>query len=82
MAPIKIIGADERLAEKRGAKVLMLGPTGIGKTSQLRTLPDLDRSLFIDIEAGELSVLALKVPTIRIDDWSTARDLAISRRRA
>ena len=29
---MKIIGADERLAEKRGAKILIVGPTGIGKT--------------------------------------------------
>ena len=73
---MKIISADERLAEKRGAKILVVGPTGVGKTSLLRTLPDLDRALFIDIEAGDLAVIDLKVPTIRIDDWKTARDLA------
>jgi hypothetical protein len=73
---MKIISADERLAEKRGAKILILGPTGIGKTSLLRTVSHLDRVLFVDIEAGELAVIDLKVPTIRIDDWRTARDLA------
>ncbi len=73
---MKIISADERLREKRGAKILIVGPTGIGKTSLLRTLPDLDRTLFVDIEAGDLAVLDVKVPTIRIDDWQTARDLA------
>ena len=36
---MKIISADERLREKHGAKILLVGPTGIGKTSQLRTLP-------------------------------------------
>jgi hypothetical protein len=72
---MQIISADERLRERRGAKVLIIGPTGVGKTSLLRTL-DPDRTLFIDIEAGDLAVLDLLVPTIRIDDWPTARDLA------
>ena len=72
---MKIISADERLAERRGAKVLIVGPTGVGKTSLLRTL-DPARTLFIDVEAGDLAVLDLPVRTIRIDDWPTARDLA------
>ena len=71
-----IISADERLAECRGAKVLIVGPTGVGKTSLLRTLPDPGRALFVDIEAGDLSVLDLAVPTIRIGDWDTMRNLA------
>jgi len=73
---MKIISADERLREKRGAKILIVGPTGIGKTSLLRTLTDLERTLFIDIEAGDLSVLDLNIPTIRLYDWPTARNLA------
>jgi hypothetical protein len=72
---MRIITADERLAERRGAKILLVGPTGIGKTSQLRTL-DTARTLFLDVEAGDLAVLDLAVPTIRIDDWQTARNLA------
>jgi hypothetical protein len=72
---MQIISADERLRERRGAKVLLLGPTGIGKTSQLRTLNS-ERTLFIDIEAGDLAVLDLPVPTIRINTWPDARDLA------
>jgi hypothetical protein len=72
---VKIISADERLAERRGAKLLIVGPPGVGKTSLLRTL-DPARTLFMDIEAGDLAVLDLPVPTIRVDDWATARDLA------
>jgi hypothetical protein len=72
---MQIISADERLRERRGAKVLMLGPTGVGKTWQLRTL-DPASTLFVDSEAGDLSVLEVPVPTIRVDDWQTARNLA------
>jgi AAA domain len=72
---MQIISADERLRELRGAKVLLLGPPGIGKTWQLRTL-DAPSTLFIDVEAGDLSVIDWPVPTIRIDDWPAARNLA------
>ena len=36
---LPIISADERLAEKRGVKGVLVGRSGIGKTSQLWTLP-------------------------------------------
>jgi hypothetical protein len=72
---MQIISADERLREVRGAKILIVGPTGIGKTSLLRTLNP-GRTLFIDVEAGDLAVLDLPVATIRLDDWQTARNLA------
>jgi hypothetical protein len=72
---VKIIDADQRLAEKRGVKALLVGPTGVGKTSLLRTL-DPDRTLFVDIEAGDLAVQDVAVDATRIKDWPTARDLA------
>jgi hypothetical protein len=36
---LPIISADQRLAEKRGVKGVLVGKSGIGKTSQLWTLP-------------------------------------------
>jgi hypothetical protein len=70
-----IIGADQRLSEKRGAKVLLVGPTGVGKTSLLGTLNS-STTLFVDIEAGDLSVQDVPADTIRVNDWPAARDLA------
>src|SRR6516164_71202 len=72
---MRIIGADERLAERRGVKALIVGPAGVGKTSLLRTV-DPARTLFVDVEAGDLSVQDVPVDTIRLDDWPAARDLA------
>jgi AAA domain-containing protein len=72
---MKIISADERLAERRGATVLIVGPTGVGKTSLLRTL-DPARTLFLDVEAGDLAVQDVPVDTIRVDTWEMARDVA------
>src|SRR6516225_3575979 len=70
-----IITADQRLAEPRGVKALIVGPTGVGKTSLLRTLNS-TTTLFVDSEAGDLSVLDLAVDTIRVDDWGASRDIA------
>jgi hypothetical protein len=52
---MKIISADQRLTERRGVKAVIVGPPGVGKTSQLRTL-DPATTLFLDGEAGDLAV--------------------------
>jgi hypothetical protein len=72
---ISIIKADQRLTERRGVKALIVGPAGVGKTWQLRTL-DTKRTLFLDVEAGDLSVQDVSVDTIRVNDWPAARDTA------
>jgi len=72
---IKFMTAEDRLAERRGVKLFIAGPAGVGKTSQLRTL-DPSHGLFVDIEGGDLSVQDLPVASIRIDDWPSLRDIA------
>ena len=52
---LKIITADERMAQDKGVKALVVGPAGVGKTTLLRTL-DTKSTLFVDLEAGDLAV--------------------------
>ena len=66
MTELKIISADERMAETRGSKILLLGQTAVGKTSQLRKL-DPARTLFIDIEAGDLAAVVQAIKGGRAD---------------
>lgn len=73
--PLQIITADERLKDRRGIKGVLTGTSGIGKTSQLWTLNP-DKTLFLNLEAGELAVQGWPGDEIRIRDWDRARDLA------
>jgi hypothetical protein len=75
---MKIITADERLAERSGAKILIVGVSGIGKTSLLRTLSAemLATTLLVDIECGDLAVRDLPIASVRPRRWEDCRDLA------
>ena len=73
---LPIITADQRLAEKRGIKGCIFGKPGIGKTSLLWTL-DPVKTLFFDLEAGDLAVEGLKIDSIRPRTWVECRDFAV-----
>lgn len=79
-----IITADQRMAQKSAIKACILGPSGIGKTSLARTLPE-DKTLFIDAEAGMLSLEGWGGDSINVrkaasemgvDAWSFCKTLA------
>jgi hypothetical protein len=72
---LDVIRGNERRLQPRGAKILLCGPSGVGKTSQLRTL-DPETTLFADIEAGDLSVQDVNVDTVHINTWQDAKELA------
>lgn len=74
--PFPIISADERLNEQRGIKGCIFGKSGIGKTSLLWTLPE-DKTLFLDMEAGDLAVEGWMGNTIRPRTWKECRDIAV-----
>ncbi len=73
---MKIITADQRVQTGRGVKALILGPYGVGKTSLLRTV-DAKTTLFVDLEAGDLSIQDVPVDTMRPKTWPECRDLAV-----
>jgi len=73
---LPIITADQRLAERRGVKGVLVGKSGIGKTSQLWTLKPA-ATLFFDLEAGDLAVEGWAGDTIRPRTWQECRDFAV-----
>ncbi|WP_149539337.1 ATP-binding protein [Siccirubricoccus phaeus] len=73
---LRIITADERLAEPRGVKAVIFGKSGIGKTSLLWSLPE-DSTLFVDLEAGDLAVQGWPGASVRPRTWEECRDLAL-----
>ena len=73
---LRIVTADERLAEPRGVKAVIFGKSGIGKTSLLWTVPA-ESTLFVDLEAGDLAVQGWPGAAVRPRTWEECRDLAL-----
>ena len=71
----KIISAEQRMAEERGYKIVIGGPSGVGKTSLVRTM-DPDTTLFIDLEAGDMAIEGWPIDVMRPKTWQECRDLA------
>lgn len=69
-----IITPDQRDADTT-IKGVIFGPAKIGKTSLLWTL-DPATTLFVDLEAGGLSVQGWQGDSIELRDWETARNFA------
>jgi hypothetical protein len=71
-----IISPEERLAERRGAHILVVGPYGVGKSSLLRGLNS-STAVFVDVEHGSLAVDDVPVPHIRPETWPEIRDVIV-----
>lgn len=76
MNRLPIVSATERMAEHKGVKLLLLGKSGIGKTSRLKDL-DPESTLFVDVEAGDLAVTDWPGDTFRPASWPDSRDFFV-----
>lgn len=72
---MQIIKASDRMKERGGIKAVILGPSGVGKTTLLKTL-DTSSTLFFDLEAGDLAVEGWEGDAIRPRTWDDCRTLA------
>lgn len=72
----QIISPEQRLAEPLGARILLVGPNGVGKTTQAGKL-DPARTLFLDIEHGSLAVATHPMAHVRPETWPEIRDLIV-----
>tara|TARA_B100001063_G_C16745520_1_gene547254 strand:+ start:649 stop:1512 length:864 start_codon:yes stop_codon:yes gene_type:complete len=72
---LQIITADQRLAEKKGHKIVVCGASGVGKTTLARTLNP-STTLFMDLEAGDAAIEGCAIDVVRPRTWAECRDLA------
>ena len=72
---LNIISAEARLKEKRGHKLVICGPSGVGKTTLARTL-DSEKTLFMDLEAGDAAISGWPIDVIRPKSWDECRGFA------
>jgi hypothetical protein len=72
---MKIISADQRMAEPKKIKGAIFGPHGVGKTSLLWSLNP-EKTLFLDLEGGDLAVQDCPVDQIKVVTWEEAVELA------
>jgi hypothetical protein len=72
----QIITPEQRLAEPRGARILLVGPNGVGKTTQAGKL-DPDQTLIVDTDNGTLAIADVPASHIRPETWPEIRDLVI-----
>ncbi len=72
---LAILSINQRVNETKGIKGCIFGKSGIGKTSLLWTLPA-EKTLFFDLEAGDLAIEGWQGDTIRPRTWQTCRDIA------
>ncbi len=76
MSSLTIMSAGQRVSETKGITGCIFGKSGIGKTSLLWTLPA-KKTLFIDLEAGDLAIEGWQGDTIRPRTWQACRDIAV-----
>lgn len=72
---MQIIKASDRMKERGGVKAVILGPSGVGKTTLLKTLNP-ETTLFFDLEAGDLAVEGWPGDAVRPRTWEECRTLA------
>jgi AAA domain len=73
---VRIISPEERQAERRGARILIVGPFGVGKTSLACGL-DPVATLVVNTENGTLAIEDVPMPHVRPQTWPELRDLIV-----
>lgn len=71
-----MVSKEQRKKEQRGVKLALVGESGVGKTTQLFSLPA-KKTLFIDLEAGDLAVDEWEGVCVRPRTWEECTDLAV-----